>query len=133
MLQRFVSDFSQPPEGERKVQLVRGQDVVEPLDERMVWLIETIKAQFGRQPVLMMGMKPGGVLIDDLLRRVFRGLVVIVKQWQKALGENRQIPVHDAGLVGPGVASLPIDGAKAGLRIEVVHESTGAVIDRLAT
>ena len=132
-MQRFVSDFSQPTKGEREVQLVRGQDVVEPLDERMIWFSEAIKTEFGRQPVLMMGMKSGGVLIDDLLCRVFRGLLVIVNQWQKALRENRQIPVHDAGLVGPGVTSVPIDGTKAGLRIEMVHESTGAVIDGLST
>ena len=132
-MQRLVSDLSQPTKGEREIQLVRGQDIVELLDKRMIWLSEAIKAEFGRQPVLMMGMKPGGVLIDDLLCRVFCGLVVIVKQREKALRENRQIPVHDAGLVGPGVTSLPINGTKAGLRIELVHESTGAVIDRLPT
>ena len=132
-MQRLVSDFSQPPEGEREIQLVRGQDIVESLDERMVWLSEAVETQFGRQPVLMMGMKPGGVLIDDLLCHVFCGLIVIVKQREKALRENCQIPVHDAGLVGPGVTSLPIDGTKAGLRIKMVHESTGAVIDRLTT
>ena len=40
MLQRLVSDFSQPTEGEREIQLVRGQDIVESLDERMFWLSE---------------------------------------------------------------------------------------------
>ena len=80
----------------------------------------------------MMGVETTRELINELLCCLLSPLLVIVDQWQQALGQHGQIPMHDARLIRPGVAALSIDGAKAGIRIEMIHERAGAIVDGLA-
>ena len=41
--------------------------------------------------------------------------------------------MHDARLIGPGVATLTVNRTKTGLWIKVVHEGTGAIVNRFST
>ena len=77
-------------------------------------------------------MKARWIAIDDFLRNLLRRLGILINEGQQALGQYRQVPVHDPRLVGPGVAPLPVNRTEASLGIEVVHEGAGTIIDGLS-
>ena len=79
--------------------------------------------------MLMMGMESRRISIDDFLRCLLCDLCICGNQWQQTLGQHREVPMHDARLVGPGVAALPINRAEARLRIKMVHKRTGTIVN----
>jgi anti-anti-sigma factor len=64
------------------------------------------------------------------LRNRFLGL--LRDQRQERLGEAREVPAGDRGLVAERVASMRVDGAEHRRRVVRFHEGARAVVDRLA-
>ena len=63
----------------------------------------------------------------------FDGLLfIIMEQGQHGLGETCEVPLGDVRLIAIRVASVAVDGAEDRCRIVGIHESAGAIVDRLA-
>ena len=70
--------------------------------------------------------------MDGLIRHFNGAGFRFMQQREQRLCESGQIPLGDRGLVCVSVTSVLIDGAELRGGIIGVHESTGAVIDRLS-
>ena len=69
---------------------------------------------------------------DRCIRGFNRLVAAIRHERQQCLGEPRQIPFDDGGLIGERIAPELVDRAEHLVRMVGVHESAWAVVDRLA-
>ena len=61
-----------------------------------------------------------------------RLVLIIPKEWDETLGEAREIPMSNTGLIGISVAPMVIDRAENGRGVIGVHEGAWTIINGLA-
>ena len=94
-------------EGQRPIgALHRGQQV---FDQGMIAGILALKRKFGAhdgQPVLLIA---SGDLAKAVIGNLDRLFAIGVDQGDQGFGQAGEVPAHDAGLIGPGIAALTVD------------------------
>ena len=81
----------------------------------------------------LLGAKTSGKAAKHLGGLLYNGLALFPHQRQQGFGKAGQVPLSDARLVVKSVAPTLIDGAEDLLRVELLHEGAGAVIDGVAS
>ncbi len=100
--------------------------------ERLVLLPDAGQAQLPAHPMGSILAVPIGKRLEHLGRRRNGRLRLRAEQGQQGLGQPREVPQRDAGLVAVRVAAAVIDRAEHRGGVVGVHERARAVVDALA-
>jgi hypothetical protein len=129
---RASGSIAQPPESQGEVSLVLGHGLQEITGKLPVLLALRQQPELAPKPRVIGRLELAHESFERLAPFSHGLLLVLRQEWQKRLGQPRQIPEADARLVAIGLAALPVDGAEDRRRIVGIHEGARAIIDRLA-
>ena len=124
-----------PPQGADRVGKVGvglGHRPQEDVAQLGIALMRFHDTQLGPEAGVIGVLETLGEPVDGALG-LLDGLVwAIVEERQQRLGQTREVPLADPGLVAVGVAPMAVDRAVDPARVKGIHEGTGAVVDGLA-
>src|SRR5215212_9038780 len=100
--------IAQPPEGQGEVSLVLSHRLQEIPGECQVFLSLRLQSELAPEPRLIGRLKLSRERFERRARFSHGLLLVLGHEWEKRLGQPRQIPEADPRLVAIGVAALPV-------------------------
>ena len=73
-------------------------------------------------------MEQPAMLRNSILSKLHGPVFILMQQRQQCLGESRQVPACNAGLIPIGIPAVDIDGTEYCIRIIGVHKCTRSII-----